>query len=158
LFAQPHQEVIMHARALLVLVLPCALVVPVVSGEKGAEDLEKLQGTWTLVSGENEGKPVPPDKIQGSLVVIRKGTMIANDKDNKKLYVMEFKLDPAQRPKAIDMTITEGPDKGKAAKGIYALQGDRLELAYAIAGERPKSFSTKPKDAHLSFVLRRVKP
>ncbi len=148
----------MYARWLAVLVIPCALTASALCGGRAEGDAKKLQGTWSLTGGEDQGKPVPAEKLQGNLVVIAKGTIIANDKDHKKLYVMTYKLDPSRKPHAIDMTIAEGRDKGKTAKGIYELQGDNLKLCYSIGGDRPATFSTKAGDKHLCFAMKRFKP
>jgi uncharacterized protein (TIGR03067 family) len=151
-------EAVMYARSILIVAVAAVLPIAALPGEKGDADLKKLQGTWRIMRGEDQGKPVPPEKLQGNLVVIEKQTMIANDKDHKKVYVMTFKLDASRTPKALDMTITEGKDKGKTAKGIYALEGDDLKIAYSFGVDRPKQFKTKEGDKHLFFVLKRIKP
>jgi uncharacterized protein (TIGR03067 family) len=146
----------MHVRLTCAVAFTLALAIPALSGEGTKGDARKLEGTWALVSGQDQGKPVPPEKLEGNLVVFSKTTIVANDKDNKKVFVMSYKLNPAQKPRAIDMTISEGPQKGKSAKGIYKLEGDTLQLAYSIGGDRPTSFTTKKGDKRLSFVLKRV--
>ena len=146
----------MRVRLTCAFVLALTLAAPAFPGDQAREDAKKMRGTWTLIQGEDQGKPVPPDKLKGSLVVISEKTIIANDRDNKKILVMTYQLDPSQKPAAIDLTIVEGSDKGKTAKGIYALEGDLLKLAYAYAGSRPSSFVTKKGDKHLSFVMKRI--
>jgi uncharacterized protein (TIGR03067 family) len=148
----------MYARLSCALVLALALTAAALPGGRGKDDAKKLEGTWTLIRGEDQGKEVPKDKLRGQLVVISKKTIIANDKDNKKVFVMSYKLDPSQKPAAIDMTIVEGSQKGQTAKGIYAFEKDLLKLAYAFAGDRPTTFVTKEGDKHLSFVLKRIQP
>jgi uncharacterized protein (TIGR03067 family) len=150
----------MYARLTGAFVLTLALVTPVALGGRKTDDAKKLRGTWTLVSGEDQGKPIPPEKLKGNRVAISDKTIVASDRDNKKVYVMTYKLDPSQKPHAIDMTVVEGDEKlkGKSAKGIYELKGDTLRLAYAFAGARPTEFATQKGDKQLSFVLKRVKP
>src|SRR5262249_58973132 len=108
---------------------PLAVAALAVAGDRAGEAARKLEGPGAVVSGQDQGKPVPPEKLQGNLVVFSKDTIVANDKDNKKVFVMSYKLDPARKPSAIDMTISEGPQKGKSAKGIYKLEGDTRRLA-----------------------------
>ena len=146
----------MCARLTCAFVLALTLAAPALPGDRAKEDSRKMLGTWTLIQGEDQGKTIPPDTLKGTLVVISAKTMIANDKDNKKIFVMTYKLDPSQKPAAIDLTIVEGSDKGKTAKGIYAFEGALLKLAYAYAGSRPTTFETRKGDKHLSFVMKRV--
>ena len=146
----------MRVRLTCAFVLALSLAVPAFPGDQARDDVKKMLGTWTLIQGEDQGKPIPPDKLKGHLVVISEKTMVANDKDNNKVFVMTYKLDPAQNPAAIDLTIVEGSDKGKTARGIYAFEGDLLKLAYAFAGSRPTTFTTRKGDKHLSFVMKRI--
>jgi uncharacterized protein (TIGR03067 family) len=150
----------MYARLTCAFVLALAAVTPALPGDGTKGEAKKLRGTWTLVRGEDQGKPIPPEKLKGGVIAISDKTIIANDKDHKKVFVMTYRLDPTQKPRAIDMTIIEGDEKqkGKTAKGIYELEGDTLKLAYAFAGPRPTSFTTKKGDKHLSFVLKRAQP
>jgi uncharacterized protein (TIGR03067 family) len=55
-----------------------------------------------------------------------------------------FKLDPSAKPKAIDITGTEGPNKGKTIPAIYELTDDTLTVCYNLGGkDRPTEFKTK---------------
>src|SRR5262245_65584155 len=56
-----------------------------------------------------------------------------------------FKLDPAKKPKAMDVTYDDGPNKGKTNHAIYALQGDTLTICrhQQPARERPKEFTSE---------------
>ncbi len=148
----------MYARLTCAFVLTLALVSPAVPGGTKKDETKKLHGTWTMVSGEDQGKPIPPEKLKGHFVAISDRTIIANDRDNKKLFVMTYRIDTTQKPNAIDMKIIEGDEKlkNKSAKGIYELKGGMLKLAYAFAGPRPTRFTTKEGDKHLSFVLKRM--
>jgi uncharacterized protein (TIGR03067 family) len=48
--------------------------------------------------------------------------------DGKPLYAGTVRVDPSATPAAIDFEHTEGALKGKAWKGIYALNGTMLTL------------------------------
>ena len=65
-----------------------------------------------------------PEKLRGNLVVIGKDTIVANDKDNKRVYVMSYKVDPSQKPPAIDMTIT-----WQGTLSIVDAQGGLVKIA-----------------------------
>jgi uncharacterized protein (TIGR03067 family) len=73
-----------------------------------------------------------------------------------------FTLDPSQKPKTIDMKVTEGrreEDKGKVVRGIYELNQDTLKWCTADPGseERPKEFATKEGTRHMLVTLNREK-
>lgn len=53
------------------------------------------------------------------------------------------KLDPSAKPKAMDITGTESPNKGEKIPAIFALGGDRLKVCYDLSGKsRLKEFKT----------------
>jgi uncharacterized protein (TIGR03067 family) len=53
------------------------------------------------------------------------------------------KLDPSAKPKALDITGTEGPNEGKTILAIYERDGDTLRVCYDLSGkDRPKEFKT----------------
>ncbi len=55
-----------------------------------------------------------------------------------------MKLDSSARPKALDITGTEGPNKGKTILAIYELDGDTFRVCYDLSGKsRPTEFKTK---------------
>jgi uncharacterized protein (TIGR03067 family) len=122
------------------------------------KDKEKLQGTWTAISGEKEGKEDPEAK-EHALVFEGDNFMI---KRGDKVFVRgTFKINAAKSPKTMDIDITEGPEnvKNKAAQAIYSLDGD--ELAWCVAepgsGERPENLATKEGVKHMLVKLKREK-
>src|SRR5262249_61842606 len=74
-----------------------------------------------------------------------------------------FKLDPSKKPRAVDMTITEGGregEKGKVLHGIYELGKGTLKWCTSEPGGsgRPKEFSTKEGVNHMLVTLKKEKP
>jgi uncharacterized protein (TIGR03067 family) len=68
-------------------------------------------------------------------------------------------VDVAKKPKTIDITFTEGPEKGKTIVGIYELEGDTYKVCINVNGkERPKEFAAKAGSGHGLEVLKREKP
>jgi uncharacterized protein (TIGR03067 family) len=45
-----------------------------------------------------------------------------------------YAMDPAARPKTIDITGTQGPNAGKKIGAIYELHGDTLRVCYRLGG------------------------
>ena len=55
-----------------------------------------------------------------------------------------IKIDASKTPKTIDLIFNEGPEKGKAALGIYELGGDHWRMCLSLgASSRPTEFATK---------------
>jgi uncharacterized protein (TIGR03067 family) len=116
-----------------------------------------LLGTWVVVSGEEDGKPSLQEKIKGSKMTVDKKSIKLTDKDDKQLWILDYKLDPSKRPAQIDMTVAEGQGAGKTSEGIYELDGDTLKLCYSLpGGERPKEFKTKTGGKENCFTLKRA--
>lgn len=69
------------------------------------------------------------------------------------------KLDRSKKPPAIDSVYTEGPDQGKAFKGIYQLNGDTLKFCRfgSPDKERPTEFRTTAESGGIVSVYQRRK-
>jgi uncharacterized protein (TIGR03067 family) len=143
--------------------IPMVLTVGLLTGGVGAKgppaqpDVEKFQGTWTALSGERDGKAVPPEVLQKMKLVV---------KGNRYTFTTEsgteegtFTLAATKKPKSVDVMPLSGPDKGKTVHGIYELESDQHKSCFAPAGkDRPKEFSSKPGSGNSLFVLKRAKP
>jgi uncharacterized protein (TIGR03067 family) len=119
--------------------------------EAAKKDLEKLQGTWTLVSGKSDGKELPKEIAAKLKLVVEKDKFSIKNDDSEEPATVT--LDPGQKPASID--IKQG--KEDPVKGIYELKDDELKLCWATAGkERPKEFESN-KEGVILFVLKREK-
>ena len=122
------------------------------------KELARLEGMWKYVKVE------APDKIteaifKDSVMEIRGNKMIHKitlPGDKNEVHESTIALDPGKKPKAIDITPLDGPEKGKAMKGIYELDGDTLKMAFEL-GERPTDFIFKKGGAREVYTLKRVK-
>jgi uncharacterized protein (TIGR03067 family) len=111
----------------------------------------KLDGEYTLVSGERDGKPIPEEKIKGAIVKFTGDRIVGTDKDRKEFFAATFTLDTTTSPWAIKMKSTTPKDS--EAKGVIKREGDKITIAYALpGGATPTEFKTKEKQ-HL-FVLK----
>jgi uncharacterized protein (TIGR03067 family) len=64
-----------------------------------------------------------------------------------------------EKPSAMDITSTDGPNKGKTLLAIYKLEGDKLIVCYDLAGKkRPSDFKTEPKSLLFLATYQKVKP
>ena len=117
-------------------------------------DAEKIQGTWKVVSAEDNGRKAPDEAIKNLKLVITKDriTYKFGDKTTK----WSYKLDSTKKPKWIDLT--EG---GRTTLGIYELEGDNLKICFPEGGKgkRSTAFESKPDSVNDVLInLKREKP
>jgi uncharacterized protein (TIGR03067 family) len=142
--------------------LPCTLfliasVAGVGAGDKDAEkDLKKFQGTWTFEFIESGGKVIPPDNFKGMTVTFE-GDKYVVKKGDEVMTAARQKLDPSKSPKALDVTVTEGLNKGTVILGIYEISDDTLKVCFDPEGKkRPTEFKGGP-GAQTFVVHKRAK-
>ena len=105
-------------------------------------EIAKWQGTWKAVSMEHDGKLTPPEKLKPIKLTVDGAKYHFQNGDFNERGT--YKFDPAQEPKALDIVVGEGPDKGKVYLVIYKLEGDRLTICLESANKnRPKQFTGK---------------
>jgi len=127
-----------------------------VAADDPKDEAKKFEGTWTMVSGEKDGKSLPEQTIKTAKLVIK------GDQHDVKIGDDAFKgthkVDPSKKPKAIDVADTEGPFKGKTVLGIYEMDADTFKICFAEPGkDRPKEFSTKSGTGHILHVWKKEK-
>jgi uncharacterized protein (TIGR03067 family) len=127
-------------------------------GESVKRELEKLEGTWVAVGGEFRGTETPEQdtKKAGHKLVISGDTFAwYTALQDEPVMKGTVKIDPAKRPKAMDLSFDRG---GDAALGrcIYELDGDALKLCYGEP-DRPAGFKTKEDSGDRLYVWKREK-
>ena len=122
-----------------------------------AEDAQKkLQGTWTATQAARDGNAA--DDVVGHRLSFTGNRFRIQSKDGKPLYAGTVRVDPSAKPAAIDFEHTEGALKGKAWKGIYALDGDTLTLCVdEKTRARPKALESKEGTEIVVAVFKREK-
>ena len=121
------------------------------------KEVRKFQGAWTFESSETGGKELPASELAG-LILTFEGDKHTVKKGNEVIQVGTQKLDPSRSPKAIDVTLTEGPKKGAVMLGIYEIDGDTLKVCFAAEGnKRPTEFKSPPGSETFVNVHKRVK-
>jgi uncharacterized protein (TIGR03067 family) len=122
------------------------------------QDYELLTGTFTLVSGVVDGKPVPEE--------VRKKTILVTDHDKFTVSTGDeagtssrgtFTIDPTKTPKTADSLQDDGPDKGKTVLGIYEIIDDNHKRAcWAPVGQpRPTEFTSEPGSGRILQIWER---
>jgi uncharacterized protein (TIGR03067 family) len=119
------------------------------------KELDKIQGSWTIISSEKDGKP--EESRKNVKVVFTGDQFVRTSKENT--LKGSVALNPAVKPMWMDTTFVEGPDKKKTFLGIYALEGDTLKICFADEGkQRPTEFATKAGGGLSLVVMNRDKP
>lgn len=121
------------------------------------KDSAAAEGTWSPVEAELAGQKFPEEVtktiklvITGDKYTVTVGKMVDRG---------TVKLDSSAKPKTIDITGTEGPNKGKTFLAIYELNGETLKVCYDLAGKaRPTEFKTKPDTQLFLVTYKREKP
>lgn len=137
----------------------CGLVAIAFVASQGsmAEDAKSdLEGTWDLVSVERDGKELKP---QQDTKMVTTGNKFVVKVGDKVIVAGTTKLDTSKKPKALDVTYTEGPDKGNTFKGIYEVDGDTAKFCRAGTPEqdRPTGFKTKEGTGGFASAYKRSK-
>ena len=136
-------------------ILSLALLSVVSLADDKADDWKKLKGTWVVDKAFVNGGD-STEQLKNVKLTIEEGKYTADfagEKDAGKLD-----LDPAKKPKAMNIESTEGANKGKKIQAIYEITGDSLKVAYSFKDdERPKSLEPKEGDNQLVVVYKREK-
>jgi uncharacterized protein (TIGR03067 family) len=126
------------------------------SDDKADADVKAVQGEWTVEKVQEDGKWKLDREKPGTPVTIAEKKITVRDENNS--WEVLYKLDPAAKPKAIEITPTVGEFTNKASKGLYKLDGDTLTIVYGIpTREAPTEFATKEGSRQIMFVLKRGK-
>jgi uncharacterized protein (TIGR03067 family) len=129
-----------------------ALAATAVADDKGGS---KLDGGYTIVSGEGNGKAVPAEKIQGGTVRFAGNRITGTDKDKKDFFAASYTLDQTKTPWVIKMTSTA--PKTAETTGLVKKEGDTITLIYALpGGPTPTEFKTK--EGQNMFMLKNLNP
>lgn len=148
----------MNPRRLMI--LPLALLI---LGCGARPDKDQLQGSWTVVAADREGRPYPGrigDQLvfAGDKVTVKakiKGASGKVLKEASREYA--YQLMPTKTPKEIDMTSTDA--QPITLYVIYHLDGDTLKMCVPGPGEgRPNEFVTKVGSSWEVQTLKRDQP
>jgi uncharacterized protein (TIGR03067 family) len=141
-------------------VLVCIFAGPLAHGDdakSGKDDAKKIQGSWKPVTAELGGKPYPKEALKTMKLVLTDGkyaVTIGAQTDEGTV-----RLDPAKKPRAMDIVGTKGANQGKEIPVIYELTDTTLRICYDLSGKaRPKEFKTKADTQLFLVEYKRQKP
>jgi uncharacterized protein (TIGR03067 family) len=139
-------------RGLLLFAVPCLAFLPALFPKPNlsAEDLKLVQGEWLLSAQFVDGSPILGDATwQVQIDGDRLKYVIGGQTSAK--YVLT--LDASTEPKRFTF---KGLGDAGSCRGIYRLEGDRLELCYdAAGGDYPESFEGRGKYIFREFLKRK---
>lgn len=147
-------------RPLGLMVLTVGLLIAADPKDDAAmKDLDKLQGTWILVSAERDGKKMSEEEVKKTKITFKNDTFVfpdASEIGTSQKGIIKF--DPSKTPKWMDSKATNDTAKGDLSLGIYEIAGDDYKVRFAPSGkERPKEFSSKAGSGHIFQVWKREK-
>ncbi|HWE35027.1 MAG TPA: TIGR03067 domain-containing protein [Isosphaeraceae bacterium] len=111
-----------------------------------AEDLAKLEGTWTGTLQDGGKKADVTLVLKGGIATLMRG------KDRKNSVRSTYTVDDKATPKHMTFTASRSV-ASSAVKGeaIYRLEEDHLEIAFRRSGPRPKDFEASKVVALLTL-------
>jgi uncharacterized protein (TIGR03067 family) len=124
--------------------------------QDAADERKLLQGTWLPKAAELSENPFDEATLKTMKLVVEgdKYTVTVG----KSIDKGTTKIDPAAKPKAMDIIGTDGPNKGKTFLAIYELNGDTLRVCYDLTGKaRPTEFKTKKGELLFLATYKRAK-
>ena len=142
----------------LLFMIPLMLAFAVTARGGDTQDGDSLQGTWLPLTAELSGTPFP-DEVRKSIQLVIDGdggyTVTVGDTVDRGTT----RLNPAAQPKELDITGTEGPNKGRTIRAIYERDGDTLRVCYDLSGtSRPTEFQSKEGTQLFLVTYERQKP
>ena len=175
-----------RATRFLIAVALFPLLLGVGDAQTDKEDAKTLQGTWLLTELIVGGAKVPDKEFKGTTFIFAadKLSIVPPNKDAaanahliafavvarfpvvpEALFVVDrrtfsFKLDPKQKPAAVDLTALDGDAKGAVSPGIYEISGDTLRWCQSddeLNTVRPKAFASPDKSRMYLFTFKRIK-
>jgi uncharacterized protein (TIGR03067 family) len=116
-----------------------------------------LQGTWSCVSGQNDGRAIPDD-VCAKLRLQLTETIYKTTLGEQLLFEGEYRVNTQVQPNEIDILATSGPFQGQSALGIYEQSGNDLKLAYVMPGgkARPSQFGSIAGSGVANTVWQRI--
>jgi uncharacterized protein (TIGR03067 family) len=146
----------MRVRTLAVLVVGLLIAADDAKSDN-KKDMEKMQGEWTMASGERNGQAIPDEFVQ-SLKRTIKGNQYTVKREDEVINGGTYTIDATKSPKTIDLKVTEGQAAGQEMHGIYELDGDTIKICYANPGKpRPTEFNAKEGTEQTLATWKRAK-
>ena len=117
---------------------------------------EDLQGTWKPVEVELGGVKLPEAAFASWRLQLGVGTYVLQGAESPDSGTV--KVDASKKPSTMDVTGTDGPNRGKTYPAIYELKDDTLRICYDLSGKtRPTEFKTAKQTKFYLVIYKREK-
>jgi uncharacterized protein (TIGR03067 family) len=115
-------------------------------------DLKKLQGKWKPEVLIRSGMPDSPERAS---IWIISGSKVFYPKFNSEEEII---LNAFKSPKEIDIRVKQADGQIREFKGIYAFEGERLQICqHSLGKDRPTTLESKAGSGHVLMTLERIK-
>ena len=115
---------------------------------------EKLEGIWQATAAIVNGQQMPLDTVRTIQLALTE-TRFTTRRAGETLFDSSYSVNVAKIPNEIEMIGIED-FAGKPALGIYALDGDVLQLCYRMPGSpRPTAFESADSSGAFLITLKR---
>jgi uncharacterized protein (TIGR03067 family) len=119
--------------------------------------LKKFDGAWKAVSAKVNGEEEPAEELKKVHVAIEGGQYTVKLEDTV-IDKGNFTVDPATKPKQMDVKSVEGQNQGKTLLAIYELEGDDLKICLVDSDkDRPADFTADKDSGRILYVYKRAK-
>jgi uncharacterized protein (TIGR03067 family) len=122
---------------------------------------EQLQGEWQLFKASAGGRGEDPQKVDGTILVVKNKNMAIREAGRGKAEDVAFTLDETKKPVAIDLMPGHGdPQNGREkVLGIIQIDGDTLTICFPKGGGaiRPREFASPPNSEISVLQFRRTR-
>jgi uncharacterized protein (TIGR03067 family) len=123
---------------------------------KAKDDRAKLEGTWKIVSWEEDGKAGFEEAARKAVLTVTGNRFTLRTPEET--TEGSFKIDSTKKPEQIEVTSVKGRYRGKTLLGVYELRDHTCKVCFAPPGkDRPKELSAKKGSGHILLVVKRGK-
>jgi uncharacterized protein (TIGR03067 family) len=140
--------------------LPALLIALIAGVAISAEQKEdhSADGTWVIAAMEVGGMKVPEESLK------KQSARLTLDGEKWTLKMEDgagagtSRVDATKHPTEMDITTSEGANKGSVIKAIVERTGETMKVCFDNSGkQRPKEFSTKDKPTYVLIEYKREK-
>jgi uncharacterized protein (TIGR03067 family) len=124
-------------------------------------DYELLSGTWQLIRGVDNGKPVPANVARNTILITDHNTFRFPKLSGIGTHPAgHFTINPDTRPKQVDSIAEGGPHAGQLTRGIYEIIDPTHKRACwgPPGGPRPTEFASLPGSHRILQYWKKIGP